>query len=80
MSWNHRVVKTTEKSKFFDEPIISYGIHEVYYDKNGKITGISEEPIRINEDNHLELYNTIARIENCLNKKTVVYETLEEEI
>jgi hypothetical protein len=80
MSWNHRVVKSTEKSKFFDEPIISYGIHEVYYDKSGKITGISEEPIRINEDNHLELYNTIARIENCLNKKTVIYETLEEEI
>lgn len=80
MSWNHRVVKRTEKSKLFDEPIISYGIHEVYYDKNSKITGISGEPIRISEDNHLELYDTIGRISGCLNKKTVVYETLEEEI
>lgn len=80
MSWNHRVVKTTEKSKFFDEPVISYGIHEVYYDERGKITGVSSEPIRISEDNHLELYDTIGRISWCLKKKTVIYETFEEEI
>lgn len=80
MSWNYRVVKRTEKSKFFAEPVISYGIHEVYYDENGKINGVTEEPIRISGDDHLELYDTVDRIVKCLNKKTVVYETLEEEI
>jgi hypothetical protein len=80
MSWNYRLVKTTEKSKFFAEPVISYGIHEVYYNKDGKINGVTEKPVRIIGDNHLELYDTVNRIVECLNKKTVVYETLEEEI
>jgi hypothetical protein len=80
MSWDYRVVKTTEKSKFFSEPVISYGIHEVYYNKDGKINGVTEEPARIIGDNHLELYDTVDRIVKCLNKKTVIYETLEEEI
>ena len=80
MSWNHRVVERTEKVPHFGEPFISYGIHEVYYNENGKITGLTVEPIKIIADNHLELYDTIDRITKSLNKKTVIYETLEEEI
>ena len=80
MSWNYRVVKTTQKLPLFAEPVISYGIHEVYYNEDGKINGVTEEPIRIVCDNIFELYDTIAAIEKCLNKKTVVYETFEEEI
>lgn len=80
MSWNYRVVKRTESVPHFGEPVISYGIHEVYYNENGKITGLTVEPIKIIADNHLELYDTIDRITKSLNKKTVIYETLEEEI
>lgn len=80
MSWNYRVVKRTKSVPHFGEPFISYGIHEVYYDNNGKITSLTEEPIRIIADSHLELYDTINKIVKCLNKKTVVYETLEEEL
>jgi len=80
MSWNYRLVKTTHKFNGSSEPTISYGIHEVYYSKDGKMTGVTEEPVRIIGDNLLELYDTVNRIVECLNKKTVVYETLEEEI
>lgn len=80
MSWNYRVVKRTESVPHLGEPVISYGIHEVYYDKSGKINGVTEEPVIISCDNHLDLYDTVDRIVKCLNKKTVVYETLEEEI
>lgn len=80
MSWNHRVVKRTEKVPHLGEPVISYGIHEVYYDKDGKITGLTQEPVRIMCEDIFELYDTITAIEKCLNTKTVIYETLEEEI
>lgn len=79
MSWNYRVVKRTESVPHLGEPVISYGIHEVYYDnKTGKITGVTEEPIRIVCDDIFELYDTITSIQKCLNYKTVIYETLEE--
>jgi len=38
MTWNYRVVQTLDGS---------LGIHEVYYDKHGKINGWSEGPISI---------------------------------
>ena len=78
MSWNYRVVKRTESVPHLGEPVISYGIHEAYYDKDGRIVGLSEQPVRIIGDLHVELYDMIDRINKCFNKKTVVYETLEE--
>ena len=40
-TWNYRIVR----KKVEDNPeVFRYGIHEAYYDKNGKISAITEEP------------------------------------
>jgi YD repeat-containing protein len=36
MSWNYRIVKYKNKD---------YGLHEVYYDKQGRIVDRTEDPI-----------------------------------
>jgi len=80
MSWNYRVVKRTEKLPHFAEPIVTYAIHEVYYDENGDVVNISEEPRPIISDDLFGLYDTITSIQHCLNEKMIIYETGEEEI
>jgi len=37
--WNYRIIKTTQEGK------VTYKIHEVYYDDNGKIKGWTTEPV-----------------------------------
>lgn len=79
MSWNYRVVKKTANLPNLGESVVSYAIHEVYYDDNGDIVNISEEPMPIISDDLFGLYDTIGLIEKCLNKKMIIFETGEEE-
>lgn len=44
MSWNHRVFKRIHRHKYLHDPETLYEIREVYYDKDGKISGWSEMP------------------------------------
>jgi hypothetical protein len=42
--WNHRVVKKTH-TLFDGSKEDTYGIHEVYYDKDGKPTSLTVNPV-----------------------------------
>ena len=53
MSWNYRVCKdvhTGEYSTGEKWETITYGIHEVYYNSEGEITGITESPMPVLAD------------------------------
>ena len=39
MTWNYRIIRTVQNNTFH------YSIHEVYYNKNGKIEAWTEEPV-----------------------------------
>jgi hypothetical protein len=55
--WNYRLVrkKTIWKDKDGKERInYGYGIHEAFYDKNGKVTAITEDPVEIYGENAKE--------------------------
>jgi hypothetical protein len=50
MAWNYRVCKT-EKTVCEDiGPVCSYAIHEVYYNKDGSIWAITENPVTVVAD------------------------------
>lgn len=62
MSWNYRVIK------LIDETIITYGIHEVYYDDEGEPESYTSEPIRLSAETFVELSLVLARILDALKK------------
>lgn len=72
MSWNHRIVRRNYSGD------VMYEIHEVYYDKDGKVSGLTQEPISIMEESLEDLKKTIERLQNCLEKSIIDYETNEE--
>lgn len=47
MSWNYRIMKHVGRSPNNEEYL---GMHEVYYDKDGKPNGYSSEPSFIGEN------------------------------
>jgi len=51
--WNYRIIKTTQEGK------VTYRIHEVYYDDNGKIKGWTTEPVLPCGENMNELREDI---------------------
>jgi hypothetical protein len=55
-----------------------YEIYEVYYDKDGKINGLTEEPIRIREESMDDLRKTMERLTKCLEQPIIDYDTLQE--
>jgi hypothetical protein len=67
MSWNHRVIKKTYK---YDGEEASYGyeIHEVYYDKDGRIDGWTEQPVNPYGETVEELHTDLAYFLNALDK------------
>lgn len=79
MSWNYRVLKITEDPDYLDldEPIVVYGIHEVYYDENNDIVSMSENPMVLS-DNIEELKETLVKMINCCEKPVIDYNTGEE--
>ena len=77
MSWNHRVVRRFYPNTHMDDSML-YEIYEVYYNKDGTINGITEEPIRIREETVDDLRKTVERLTKCLNSPIIDYETLQE--
>ena len=76
MSWNHRVVRRTYPNTHMDDSIL-YEIHEVYYD-DGKIIGLTEEPIKISEESVYGLRKTVERLTKCFEQPIIDYDTLQE--
>ena len=77
MSWNHRVVRRFYPNTHMDDSML-YEIYEVYYDKDGKINGLTEEPIRIREESMDDLRKTMERLTKCLEQPIIDYDTLQE--
>jgi|NOAtaT_7_FD_contig_31_7940060_length_445_multi_2_in_0_out_0_1 hypothetical protein len=77
MSWNHRVVRRTYHNTHMDDSML-YEIHEVYYNADGTVDGITEEPIRIREETIDDLRKTVERLTQCLTKPIIDYDTLQE--
>lgn len=77
MSWNHRVIRRFYPNTHMDDSML-YEIYEVYYDKEGKIEGLTEEPIKIREETVDDLRKTIERLTKCLEQPTIDYDTLQE--
>ena len=77
MSWNHRVVRRTYPNTHMDDSIL-YELYEVYYNSDGTINGITEEPIRIREENIDDLRKTVERLTKCLEQPIIDYDTLQE--
>lgn len=77
MSWNHRVVRRFYPNTHMDDSIL-YEIYEIYYDKDGNVDGITEEPIKIREETVDDLRKTIERLTKCLEQPIIDYDTLQE--
>ena len=77
MSWNHRVVRRTYHNTHMDDSIL-YEIHEVYYDSDGTIGSITQEPISIMEESVNDLRKTVERLTKCLESPIIDYDTLQE--
>jgi len=77
MTWNHRVVRRTYPNTHMDDSIL-YEIHEVYYNEDGTIGSITEEPISIIEESVEDLKSTIERLTKCLTTPIIDYDTLQE--
>jgi len=67
MSWNYRLVK--EKT---DDDGDWFGVHEVYYNKDGSIHLINDEPVSICGETPNEIMETCKKIIECLSRATLV--------
>lgn len=61
MSWNYRVIKTIIGGEE------SYGIHEVYYDEQGKPKMYSKDPVPAYGETLLELKEDMERLLKAFN-------------
>jgi hypothetical protein len=77
MSWNHRVVKRTFNEGGYTED--RYAIHEAYYDENGKVWGITEEPVEPHGETMDELKKDIDWMTQCLEHPILDYDQIPEE-
>ncbi len=77
MTWNHRVVQTTHK--FGDETFHTFGIHECYYDENGKIWAASMEPEALTADDVEGLKWSLDKIRKAFESPVLNLEDIPEE-
>ena len=77
MSWSYRVVKTVTKIPLGDIDI-SYAVHEVYYDENGDIVNISENPSYPISDDLEGLKNVLSKMMTAYDRPVIDYHTGEE--
>ena len=77
MSWNHRVVRRFYPNTHMDDSML-YEIYEVYYNEDGTIQGLTENPISIREESLEDLKTTLQRISKCLDNPIIDYDTLKE--
>ena len=77
MSWNYRVSKRIHKHPYLHDPEILYEIREVFYDENGDISGMAENPDII-ADSIEELKATLQRMTDSCDKPIIDYHSGEE--
>ncbi len=69
MSWNHRIMRRVGKD---GEPY--YGIHEVYYDKNDKVEGYTENAVAPFGETEEELRRDVRRMEEAFRLPALDYD------
>ena len=67
MMWNHRVVKY-ETRNLFGDPDVGYAIHEVFYDQDGNVNGMTSNAVAPWGDTKDELRHDLLRMLEALNK------------
>lgn len=67
-TWNHRVMRRTTKYGTY------YGVHEVYYDSEGKVDGYTIHPVSVAGESVEEIKEYLQMILNCLDKDILDYE------
>jgi hypothetical protein len=73
MTWNYRVLK--EKYIAKDGVVeYSYTIHETYYNKKGKIEGITENACAPFGETPEELKSVHKMMEDAFSKKVLIYD------
>jgi hypothetical protein len=70
MTWNHRVVKYETKNLFGD-PDVGFAIHEVYYDQDGNVRGMTANAVKPWGDTKDELRLELLRMLEALNKPDI---------
>ena len=68
MSWNHRVMKSKDGDDDY------YQIHEVYYDKDGKVDGYTDRGTSPCGNSLQELKEDLERMLKSLDKEILDYE------
>lgn len=71
MTWNYRAVKTTyttdiDEGETVEEVVVT--IHEVYYDDNGFVNAMTENPVSFGGETLSELKDIIDRVQSSLEK------------
>jgi len=67
MTWNHRVIKY-ETRNLFGDPDFGYAIHEVFYDNDGNVRGMTADAIKPWGDTKEELRAELERMLAALDK------------
>ena len=67
-TWNHRVMRHITKYGAY------YGVHEVYYDSEGKVDGYTIHPVSVAGESVEEIKEYLQMILNCLDKDILDYE------
>lgn len=67
MTWNHRVIRY-ETRNLFGDPDVGYAIHEVFYDNDGNVRGMTSDPVKPWGDTKDELRLELMRMLEALNK------------
>lgn len=77
MHWNYRIIRKDYKK---DGVIIesSYGIHEVYYDKNNRACMVTENSISLYGETISELMEHWVLLSEAFNKPIMLYENIPE--
>ena len=69
MGWNHRVMKHKDGEDDF------FTIHEVYYDKEGKVDGYTTKGSSAGGNSLQELRENLERMLRSLDKEVLIYES-----
>ena len=78
MSWNYRVIKRYQDVRYGQgKKDWYYGVHEVYYNKNGEITSISENSIRPIANEFEGLRGEVNKMLSAFGKPVLDYDEIE---
>jgi len=81
-TWNYRIVRRKHawKATGTKEEVVSYsyGIHEAYYDKAGKVGAITEDPVELFGENIEELRHSWVSMAEAFAKPLLDYDDIPE--